>query len=56
MKTRFSRIGDNAWLNLIQADLTPMENVFKASSTLKDGDLEKETIVQGMKNNVIRLG
>lgn len=56
MNTRFSRIGDNAWLNLRQADLTPMENVFKASSTMKDGDLEKETIVQGMKNSIIRLG
>lgn len=56
MNTRVSRIGDNAWLNLVQADLTPMENVFKASLTMKDGDLEKEMIVQEMKNSIVRLG
>lgn len=56
VKTRVSRIGDNAWLNLVQADLTLMENVFKTSSTMRDGDLEKEMIVQGMRNSITRLG
>lgn len=56
LKTRVSRIGDNAWLNLVQADLEPMVNAFKASPTMKDGDLEKELIAQGMKNRIMRLG
>ncbi|KAK2600795.1 hypothetical protein N8I77_010302 [Diaporthe amygdali] len=56
MKTRISRIGDNAWLNLVQADLAAMEIVFKASSTMKDGDVEKEVIVQGMKRSVVHIG
>lgn len=54
-KTRVSRIGDNSWLNLVQADLAPMENVFKASPTMKDGDLEKEMTAQGLKNSATRL-
>ncbi|KAL2286919.1 hypothetical protein FJTKL_06432 [Diaporthe vaccinii] len=54
-KTRVSRIGDNSWLNLVQADLAPMENVFKASPTMKDGDLEKETTKQGLKSSARRL-
>lgn len=56
VKTRVSRIGDNSWLNLVQADLEPMENVFRASPTMKDGDLEKEMISQGMKKCIVRLG
>lgn len=56
VKTRVSRIGDNAWLNLVQADLEPMVNAFKASPTMKDGDLEKELIAQGLKNRIMRLG
>ncbi|KAG6361446.1 hypothetical protein INS49_009673 [Diaporthe citri] len=54
-KTRVSRIGDNSWLNLVQADLVPMENVCKASPTMKDGDLGKEMTAQGLKNSATRL-
>ncbi|KAG8158818.1 hypothetical protein KVR01_011261 [Diaporthe batatas] len=55
-KTRVSRIGDNAWLNLVQADLAPMESIFKASSTMKDSDVEKEAVAQGLNRRIIRLG
>ncbi|KAI3391173.1 hypothetical protein diail_7805 [Diaporthe ilicicola] len=51
-KTRISRIGDNAWLNMVQTDLAAMENVFRASSTMKDGDVEKELDFQGLKRSI----
>ncbi|KAL1859027.1 hypothetical protein Daus18300_009665 [Diaporthe australafricana] len=53
-KTRVSRIGDNAWLNLVQTDLTAMEKVFKSSSTMKDGDVEKEVAAQGLNRSIRR--
>lgn len=55
VRTRVSRVGDNAWLNLAQTNLPAMEDVFKASSTMRDGDLKKELAAQGMKNDIVRI-
>lgn len=56
IKTRVSRIGDNAWLSLAQILSHNMGDVLQASTSLKDEDVKIEMSRRGLGDEIVVLG